>query len=83
MLILNQLKQIEAIMTRYFNKDEVIAKLRGYIAENFKNQSGFAKHCGVTDSYVSGVITGVKAIPDEWLALIGYEQVSVYRKING
>lgn len=67
-------------MARYYNKDEVLSKLRGYIAENHKTQKAFALSKGVTVAYVSGVICGVKAIPQDWLELIGFEQVTVYRK---
>lgn len=68
-------------MARYYNKEEVLSKLRGYIAENFKNQAGFAKHKGVTTSYVSAVVTGVKSIPDSWLELIGYKSKLVFEKV--
>lgn len=68
-------------MTRYYNKEEVLAKLRGYIAEKHKRQASFAISQGVTVQYVSGVLTGVKAIPKSWLELIGLESETVYRKV--
>lgn len=67
-------------MARYYNKDEVTAKLRGYIAENYRTQTAFAKHCGVTVPYVSAVLCGVKSIPASWLELVGLEVMTVYKK---
>tara|TARA_R110002073_G_scaffold133936_1_gene281429 strand:+ start:1300 stop:1506 length:207 start_codon:yes stop_codon:yes gene_type:complete len=67
-------------MARYYSKKEVLSKLRGYIAENYSTQKKFAEKEGVTSSYVSGVINGIKAIPNEWLKLIGFEPETIYKK---
>ena len=81
MLILPHRKQKEAVMARYYNKEEVLSKLRGYIAENHKTQKAFALSKGVTLQYVSGVTTGAKAIPSDWLKMIGFESKTVYQKV--
>jgi len=68
-------------MARYYNKEEVLSKLRGYIAENYKTQKAFAFSEGVSIQYVNAVVNDGKSIPDKWLCLIGYKSKTVYQKV--
>ena len=42
------------------NKEKMIIKLKKYIKDNFKNQSAYARHKGVSRAFVSAVVLGVQ-----------------------
>lgn len=67
---------------KHFNKDEMIEMLRGFIYSKHKNASKFAEHVGCSQVAVSRVLNGGLKIPDEWLKLMGYESVTIYRKVK-
>lgn len=64
------------------NKDDLVKMLRGFIYTEYKNASNFAKAVGCTDAAVSKVLNGKMAIPNDWLNLMGYESVTIYRKVK-
>ena len=67
---------------KHLNEDEVRVKLRNYIYTNHKNQAGFAKFVGVTPQAVSNILNSEAKIPSEWLELIGYESITIYKKVK-
>lgn len=67
-------------MARYYNKDEVLEKLRKQILREYGTYSQFAKKLGVYPSHVTNVLKGRTVIPDSWLCMIGYESETIYKK---
>ena len=67
---------------KHLNDAEMREKLRVFIAVNYKTKINFAKNVGCSSAWVSNVLNGQKRIPDEWLELIGYESVTIYRKVK-
>lgn len=48
--------------------------------DTVQNQTEFAKHCGISQPYLSQMTTGQRPMSDAFLALFGLERVVSYRR---
>lgn len=67
---------------KHFNSEEIREELRKYIAVNHKHNYMFAQHVGCATQSVTNVLKGRQEIPSKWLELMGYESVTIYRKVK-
>ena len=58
-----------------YTQDDIIKKLNKLVFNNHRNkQANFADYLGVSNSYVSSVLTGKKEPSEEMLSLIGFKK---------
>ena len=51
--------------------DQLRARLKQYIQDNYKTQAAFARSVKMSPAHVSGVLSGRKAVPLAWAELVG------------
>lgn len=67
---------------KHLNSEEIREELRKYIAVNHKHNYIFAQSVGCATQSVTNVLKGRQEIPTKWLELMGYESVTIYRKLK-
>jgi hypothetical protein len=63
------------------NQREFIAELRSRVNQ-FASQKEAAKAWGVSESYLSDVLSGWRAPGEKICNAVGYERVTMYRKVE-
>lgn len=63
------------------NQREFIAELRSLV-EQFASQKEAAQVWGVSESYLSDVLSGWRAPGEKICKAVGYERVTVYKEIT-
>jgi len=64
------------------NGEEIREELRKHIAVNHKYNYWFAQSVGCSTQSVTNVLKGRQEIPSKWLELMGYESVTIYKKVK-
>lgn len=62
---------------------DIAAELKAYVKEKYGRQTHAARAWGVSDAFVSAVLTGRKNPTREMLEEAGFEAVFDYRRIQG
>jgi len=64
--------------TRYaIDESDLRAKMRGFLVRRGLNQKQFAASVRLSESYISDILLGRRAIPDEIAAKLGYRKAWV------
>ena len=67
---------------KHLNNEEIREELRKYIAIEHMHNYLFAQSVGCSTQSVTNVLKGRQEIPGKWLELMGYESVTIYRKVK-
>jgi len=62
--------------------ERIRENLRKFIVINYGSNAAFADSVGYTAQSVTNVLKGRQAVPLSWLSLMGYESVTIYRKVK-
>jgi hypothetical protein len=72
---------IPTVRERLFERREFIAELHFQVSR-FANQKEAAQAWGVSESYLSDVLSGWRAPGEKICKAVGYERVTMYRKVE-